>query len=185
MSAGKGHWAQAGPEVVIGAVALAACSAGAFVLAGTRAVVVVVVVGAVFVLGVLSRLLPAAPGPPAAPELVEGRRHSTSWFHSYWKLRARVKEATIDRASYESGLRPRLEHLLAARLSERHGVNLYRQPEQARRLLCAREADDDLWPWVDPAAGAPPPADGKPKRAEGAGIPPRTLSRLVQRLEQL
>ena len=44
-----------------------------------------------------------------------------------------------------------LEHLLAARLAERHGVHLYQDPEAARRLLCRSGRDADLWPWIDPA----------------------------------
>ena len=46
---------------------------------------------------------------------------------------------------YDSELRPVLEHLLAARLAERHGVNLYQDPDAARRLLCRNPRDADLW----------------------------------------
>jgi hypothetical protein len=90
----------------------------------------------------------------------------------------RLNEGTLSGSSYQLGLGPHLEHLLAARLSERHGVNLYREPEAARQLLCANPRDDDLWAWVDPMRPAPGPVDAP-------GIPPRALARLVQRLEQL
>ena len=51
---------------------------------------------------------------------------------------------------YDSELRPVLEHLLAARLAERHAVNLYQHPDAARKLLCRSPRDADLWPWIDP-----------------------------------
>ncbi len=85
-----------------------------------------------------------------------------------------------------------LEHLLAARLAERHGVSLYLDPDGARRLLCGNDngRDADLWYWIDPAreaaraqARAYGAADGGTDRQPG--IPPRTLARLIDRLEKL
>ena len=52
------------------------------------------------------------------------------------------------------------------------------EPGAARRLLCPGPRDDALWYWVDPAR--PPVTTGKEP-----GIPPRTLARLIDRLEQL
>jgi hypothetical protein len=89
-----------------------------------------------------------------------------------------AQDAMASRPAYEEALRPHLEHLLAARLSERHGVNLYTQPEAARSVLCANGKDLDLWRWVDPGRSIT-------GRAEGPGIPASTLARLVQRMEQL
>jgi hypothetical protein len=81
-----------------------------------------------------------------------------------------------------------LEHLLAARLAERHGVHLYQDPDAARRLLCRRPRDADLWPWIEPVPE--PPEGARPQtRASKAGtepgIPRRTLARLIDRLESL
>ena len=68
--------------------------------------------------------------------------------------------------------------LLAVRLAERHGISLHDDPAAARRLLCPGHRDDRLWYWVDPAR--PPATTGTQ-----SGIPPRTLARLIDRLEKL
>jgi hypothetical protein len=80
--------------------------------------------------------------------------------------------------SYDAELRGTLQRLLAARLAERHGISLHDDPDGARRLLCPTPRDQRLWYWVDPAR--PPATAGKQ-----SGIPPRTLARLIDRLEQL
>ena len=71
--------------------------------------------------------------------------------------------------------------LLAARLAERHGVHLYQNPDAARRLLCRRPRDADLWPWIDPEQTL----DADERAGQKNSIPGRTLSRLITRLEQL
>ena len=71
-----------------------------------------------------------------------------------------------------------LEHLLAARLAERHGVNLYTDPAAARRAFVRTAHDEALWRWIDPAQGVAA-SDAHP------GIPRRTLARLIDRLEHL
>jgi hypothetical protein len=75
-----------------------------------------------------------------------------------------------------------LEHLLAARLAERHGVHLYQDPDAARRLLCRHPRDADLWPWIDPQTRPETSARGATSER---GIPRRTLARLIDRLERL
>jgi len=70
---------------------------------------------------------------------------------------------------FATTLRPQLQRLFAARLAERHGVDLHRGPERARALVGA-----ELWPWLDPAA--PPP---EPRLTEPA------LRALLDRLEAL
>jgi len=80
--------------------------------------------------------------------------------------------------AYDAELRGTLQRLLAARLAERHGISLHDDPDGARRLLCPTPRDDRLWYWVDPAR--PPATPG-----QQSGIPPRTLARLIDRLEQL
>jgi hypothetical protein len=100
-----------------------------------------------------------------------------------------VVQSSYDSLSfYQAELRPVLEHLLAARLAERHGVNLYDDREAARRLLCRTSRDADLWEWVDPAWRPPDTGrGGGPGRGASTerGIPRRTLTRLIDRLERL
>ena len=83
---------------------------------------------------------------------------------------------------YDGELRPVLEHLLAARLAERHGVHLYQEPDAARRLLCRTSRDADLWRWIDPTTRPETVPRGVTERR---GIPRHTLARLIDRLEKL
>jgi hypothetical protein len=70
-------------------------------------------------------------------------------------------------------LRPLLSEVAAARLAERHGVNLVRDPERARELLGAQ-----LWFLVDP--------DRAPAvESRGGGLAVSDLDLAVSRLEQL
>ncbi|MFJ3823438.1 hypothetical protein [Streptomyces nodosus] len=66
-------------------------------------------------------------------------------------------------------MRPQLQRLFAARLAERHGVAMYRNPQRARALVGA-----ELWPWIDPEATAPGPT-----------LPEPVLRSLLDRLEAL
>jgi hypothetical protein len=89
------------------------------------------------------------------------------------------------RGFYDGELRPVLEHLLAARLAERHGVHLYQDPEAARKLLCRNPRDADLWAWIDPDRNSTRPTTPARDAPERRGIPRRTLGRLIDRLEKL
>jgi hypothetical protein len=166
------------PELAVAATALVACSIAAFVLAGLAGTVLVVMVFSALALAVFSLLLPRPLEVPPTPEVPGRGREATVWAHGYWRLQIDLREGTTSIFAYEFGLAPHLEHLLAARLSQSHGINLYTDPEAARRVLCANRRDRDLWAWVDPARRTP-------DRNNAAGIPPRTLARLVRRLEQL
>lgn len=66
-------------------------------------------------------------------------------------------------------MRPQLQRLFAARLAERHGVAMYRNPQRARALVGA-----ELWPWIDPEATTPQPT-----------LPEPVLRSLLDRLEAL
>ncbi|WP_460110669.1 hypothetical protein [Streptomyces sp. YKOK-J1] len=72
-------------------------------------------------------------------------------------------------AHLDTLMRPQLQRLFAARLAERHGVALYRNPQRARALIGA-----ELWPWVDPEATTPQPT-----------LPEAVLRSLLDRLEAL
>lgn len=82
----------------------------------------------------------------------------------YWIVRG-----GSDPDGYLSSLRPQLQRLYAARLSERHAVSLHTEPAKAAALVGA-----DLWPWVDPAQ--PPPS---------TTIPADRLDALIDRLDAL
>jgi hypothetical protein len=170
-----GPWRRARPELAVAAVALLCGSTAAYILAGVPGTVVVVVVFTAFALVVLAVLVPRGSLPSARPN--RGRQ-PTNWVRSYWRVQLRLREGTASVFAYQFGLRPQLEHLLAARLAQRHGINLYTDPEAARRVLCAHPRDRDLWDWVDPARQPP-------DRSDARGIPPRALARLVRRLEQM
>ena len=74
---------------------------------------------------------------------------------------------------YDVVTRPLLTRLAAARLADRHRVDLWSDPAGARAVL-----GDDVWTWVDPAREAS--RDSQPP-----GIGPETLTRIVDRLEHL
>lgn len=71
---------------------------------------------------------------------------------------------------FTATLRPQLQRLFAARLAERHGVDLHRSPERARALVGA-----DLWPWIDP----------EHRPAQRPDNPEQVLRALLDRLEAL
>ena len=189
-------WRRARPELAVATVTVAAAAAASYALAGPRALPVVLVVAAAAALVALRWLLPPVAPPPA----VDGGADTiaTGWSsYRYWRSVSDLRDGVAARAAYETRLRPALEHLLAARLAERLGINLYTEPAQARRLLCRAGRDDDLWAWIDPAqagpetGGGPAAADAPEERpatraaGERPGIPRRTLERLINRLEQL
>jgi hypothetical protein len=134
---------------------------------------------------VLRYLLPT-PTPDAARKARE--KPQARLLSGYSHRRFVVHSSIASRGFYQGELRPVLEHLLAARLAERHGVHLYQDPDAARRLLCRRPRDADLWPWIKPdpeAPGGSRPQTRASKASTERGIPRRTLARLIDRLERL
>ena len=167
-------WRAAAPEICIAAVLVAIAAATGYVAAGLPGAAVVVIGAAVVALVVMRAITPL--GTPPGDVRVTDAEAVPVTFTGYWRRRAGLVDGTQSLAAYDAVLRGTLQHLLAARLAERHGISLHDDPDAARRLLCPR--DDALWYWVDPAR--PPAQAGKQ-----AGIPPRTLARLIDRLEQL
>jgi hypothetical protein len=179
-------WADAAPELVIATVAAVGVAAAGYALAGPQGLAIVVIVTAVAGLVAVRALLP----PPQRPmDIDTGADSITAGWSSYryWHNLSDLRDAMAAMAAYEARLRPALEHLLAARLAERHGVNLYHDPAEAERLLCRGGHDRDLWAWIDPARAASQEdlARLRSGGAERPGIPRRTLERLINRLEQL
>jgi hypothetical protein len=173
------------PELIIAALAVTATAAAGYAVAGPGAVALVAVAAGVISLVVLRSLVRPPPlassaedvsGPdPAVPAPV------LSSFSRQWRRQSRLGDAEASLTAYEAGLRGQLEHLLASRLAERHGISLYDDPAAARLAFTqGNPGYDSLWQWVDPARPAAPSPPG-----DQPGIPYRTLARLLDRLEHL
>ncbi|HEX2823629.1 MAG TPA: hypothetical protein VHO07_26215, partial [Streptosporangiaceae bacterium] len=166
------------PAMTYPATAAAAAVAG-YVMAGWAGLSVVVIATAAIALLVLRALLPQLT-PDQAKKARE--KPTARTLTGYSHRRFVVQNATTHLAFYNGELRPVLEHLLAARLAERHGVNLYQDPAAARAVLCRDSRGAELWAWIDPATR---PTEQPRFHSEQSGIPTRTLARLIDRLEKL
>jgi hypothetical protein len=94
-------------------------------------------------------------------------------FPAYAKISSDLGWAPVSAWHYDHGIRRLFGRLASSALAERHRVDLAKDPARARDLVGA-----DIWPLIDPAR--PPSFDSK---APGADL--RTLTRIVDRLEQL
>jgi len=172
-------WTGTGPELVIAGAMIVVAAAAGYVIAGWAGLSVTVTAGTAVAMVVLRYLLPTLTPDEArkAREKPQARPLS-GYSHRRYVLRTSI----ASKGFYQGELRPVLEHLLAARLAERHGVHLYQNPDAARRLLCRHPRDADLWAWIDPGTRPETPAR---KAGTERGIPRRTLARLIDRLEHL
>ena len=177
-SPSAGRWRDATPELIIAAIAVAVAALAGGAVSGWPGAVAVAVGAAVLALLLLRAALPrsAAQTWRRAKDKVQARA-----IFGYGQRRFIVSTSLTSRPLYESDLRPVLEHILAARLAEGHGVNLYTEPEAARRVFCRTRADESLWPWIDPDQAENADQRSRHRR----GIPRQTLARLITRLEQL
>jgi hypothetical protein len=171
-----GGWRESRPELVIAATAVAALCAATLAFAGAAAAVITLAGAAVVALAALRWLVPPGEAGPAYEEAPDDRSGAT--FTGFWRKRAAVQTATQTMLGYDLELRGTLQHLLAARLAQRHGISLYDDPAAARQLL-ADGGNDRLWYWLDPSR--PAVAD----QGSSAGIPPRTLAAIIDQLERL
>lgn len=171
-----GGWRACLPELAAYAILVCATSLAAYAYAGTGVAVFTVAGWAIVSIAFLRTLVPAAPEPLIEQSFARGAGRSS--FLGFWRKRSIVRDATSSMVSYDTELRPTLQHLLAARLAERHGVSLYADPAAARRIVLPGRQDDALWYWLDPSR----PAQQEQGRA---GIPPRTLTVILDRLERL
>jgi hypothetical protein len=114
---------------------------------------------------------------PAPPAPRRRRRPSpavdNAAFRAYREVAEQLSWAAVSPRHYDLVTRPLLVRLAAARLADRHRVDLRTQPEAARALLGA-----DVWPWVDPHREVS--RDSQPP-----GVGRETLTRVVDRLEGL
>jgi hypothetical protein len=170
-------WRGTTPELLIAAVAVVVAAVAGYLAAGWAGLAVVAVATAAGVMVLVRALLPQLT-PDAAKKAIQ--RPRARMLTGYSHRRFVVRNAMRSRHYYDVELRPVLEHLLAARLAERHGVHLYQDPEAARRLLCRHARDAGLWQWIDPRT-RPQARESEERR----GIPRHTLARLIDRLEKL
>jgi hypothetical protein len=175
----KSPWQGAVPELLIAAALVLALAVAGYAMASWAGLSVVAVAAGATAVVILRVLLPAATPDRARRAREKAQARSLS---GYSHRRFVVQTASDSLSFYQAELRPVLEHLLAARLAERHGVNLYGDPEAARRLLCRTSRDADLWAWIGPATR---PEGVNRGATNERGIPRRTLTRLVDRLERL
>lgn len=172
------NWRPALPELVIAAVTVLAAALAAGAVAGWPGVVTVAGAATVIALLFLRGIVPSSAAQAVRRRQDRQRARSIS---GYAQRRFVVVTSLTSRPMYESDLRPVLEHILAARLAENHAVNLYTEPEAARKVFCRTRGEEGLWRWIDPRQ-----ALGADERAgKSRGIPGRTLFRLITRLEQL
>lgn len=114
---------------------------------------------------------------PGAPARQRRRRRRSPLFDEPYPTFQHVSEqlswAQVSPRHYDMMTRPLLVRLMASRLADHHGIDLHRNPEQARALV-----GEDVWWWLDPAR----PVEGS---SQPPGVDARTLTRLVERLETL
>lgn len=171
-------WYGAWPELRIAAVMVAAGALAGGAVAGWPGLAVVAIGAAAVSMVVLRGLLPRS---AALSVRRTADKQVERPIFGYAQRRFVVATSISSRPVYEADLRPVLEHLLAARLAENHGINLYTDPAAARRVFCRTRGDEALWRWIDPAQGLSTAERDKMRR----GVSSRTLTRLVNRLEQL
>ena len=128
-------WRGTAPELLIAAAAVTAAALAGYAVAGWAGLTVVAVATAAGVLVLVRALLPQLT-PEAAKKAPEKPRARTLTGYSH--RRFIVRNAMSSQDDYDLELRPVLEHLLAARLAERHGVHLYQDPDAARRRAVPR-----------------------------------------------
>jgi hypothetical protein len=170
-------WQGSIPELVISVVLIAGICVAAYGYAGAGASALVLVIWAVVILLVLRVVMPDTP-PPLNAVQENWQRIGRSSFLGFWRKRGMLNDAATSMVSYDAELRATLQHLLAARLADRHGISLYGDPDAARRLLLRSQREQDLWFWLDPRR----PAETRQGRR---GIPPQTLAAIIDRLERL
>jgi hypothetical protein len=172
------RWRDALPELLIAAIAVVVAALAAAAVSGWPGVVAVAAAAAVLALIVLRGTIPRSSAQAFRRAKEKQQARSIS---GYGQRRFVVVASLGSRAGYESDLRPVLEHILAARLADSHGVNLYTEPDAARRAFCRTRGDESLWPWIDPAQAL----NTDERQRQRQGIPRRTLGHLITRLEQL
>ena len=152
-------WRGTTPELLTAAVAVAVAAVAAYAMAGWAGLTVVAVATAAGVMVLLRALLPQLT-PDAARKAREKPRARTLTGYSH--RRFVVHNAMTSQNYYDAELRPVLEHLLAARLAERHGMQSVPGPREGPPAAVPQPArrppvalDRPGYPAGDPGAGGP------------------------------
>jgi hypothetical protein len=157
-----------------GAIALGSLAALAVVLSYAGAGYAGLVVSlSVVAAGVLVAAAFTVPVGPARTRRRSAPVSPDEPYPSFQQVSERLSWAKVSPRHYDLVTRPLLVRVLANRLADHHGVDLYRHREAARALV-----GEELWWWFDP--------DREPERSsQPPGVDDHTLTRLVQRLETL
>jgi hypothetical protein len=173
-----GGFRGAGRELAVAAGLVVALATAAWVLFGPATSGIVVLCCAAVSLVALRALINRPARPADLPE-VRPDAPATS-FAGFWRMQTDISAAITSLSAWDNNTRRRLQNLLAARLAERHGISLAADPQAARTVFIGdRDSRVQLWYWIDPQR---PTLDDAAARR---GIPPRVLTALIHRLEQL
>lgn len=175
-------WRGTTPELLTAGLIVVAAAIAGYAVASWAGLTVVAVAAAASAMVLIRALLPQLTPDTARKAIQKPRARILS---GYSHRRFMVHTAMTSQNYYDTELRPVLEHLLAARLAERHGVHLYQDPDAARRLLCRSPRDAGLWRWIDPGPRIAQAEQPTRQGPDGRGIPRHTLARLIDRLEKL
>jgi hypothetical protein len=201
----------AGPPAALSAVATAALAAALVAFEGSRSLAVdvwLLAMGGLVIWALLRALAAALPHAAASAfDSVRDRPiEPPSKLYGVIDIESAILDAEWSRGGVEYRLRPLLRRIAAARLIERHQVDLATEPDAAHRIL-----GDELWALVGPGAylagrpgtsgaagaaltvAAPPdsdipagvPAEWTRRRRGRHGIPRATIRRAVDLLEAL
>lgn len=178
MTPSQGPWTAAWRELAAATTLVVALTATAWLLLGAATAGIVALICVAVGLVAMRTLI--APHKPAA-ELEDLDYHDfpTQSFSGFWRTQFELNGGIKSLSAWEMNTKRRLQNLLAARLAERHGISLLTEPEAARRAFIGDSRRADLWYWIDPQRPTPADVSARP------GIPGRTLTALIQRLEQL
>ena len=169
----------AGPQAqrrLPGGEAVALLAAGCALVAGVLvagAAGVLVVATALAGLAGLVLALRTPEAPPRRRRASPGPAVGDASFRAFREVAERLSWGAVSRRHYDLTTKPLLVEIAAARLAERHRVDLYAAPELAAELV-----GPDVWPWIDPHR--PASRNGQPP-----GVPRRVLALVVERLEHL
>jgi hypothetical protein len=117
---------------------------GTLVAGPVGLVVASLVAGALVVLRL--RLIAADPEVSELPALPWTRRTGVPVLPGFTRTVGSVEWGLVSAFDFDTALRPRLIRVAAARLADRHGVDLSSQPVEAARLL-----GPEAWALLDPA----------------------------------
>ncbi|HWF81684.1 MAG TPA: hypothetical protein VN695_13975 [Streptosporangiaceae bacterium] len=184
------RWTAARRELTVAACLVLTLTAAAWMLLGAATAGIVALICLALGLVTMRTLIDPHVEPPEQPDTYYDA--PTQSFTGFWRTQFELDAGTKSLSAWDLNTRRRLQNLLAARLSERHGISLLAEPDAARRAFIGTSGSTgpggrppgsprnaDLWYWIDPERPTPPQASSRP------GIPPRTLAALIQLLEQL